>query len=224
MKSTRVMLIHRNRLFVDCLQSVLAVLDGFSVTVLVDSNHGAELAGRCDFLDSDVILLDATSCRPNPQATVERIRSFSNAAIIMVVATLSRQVIQECISANIAGCILEESSLADLTATIRKVSLGESSFPPEFVNEAFALLGSLARNRLIDQVESCDLTARELEVMQLIAWERLSNKQIAARLCVSVYTVKNHIHNIIEKLGVCDRYEAAKFAEKKRWLTLMPSR
>ena len=155
---------------------------------------------------------------------MDRIRDRGKAAIILVLSTLSRETIQECISANIAGCILEESSLTELTAAIRKVSIGESSYPPEFVNEAFALLGSLARNRLIDQVESCDLTARELEVMQLIAWERLSNKQIAARLSVSVYTVKNHIHNIIEKLGVCDRFEAAKMAEKKRWLTLMPSR
>src|SRR5260370_6247620 len=74
------------------------------------------------------------------------------------------------------------------------------------------------------QVVTCDLTAREIEVMQLIAWERLGNRQIARRLNVSVYTVKNHVHNIIEKLGVCDRFEAAQLAQKKQWLSLLPGR
>ena len=53
--------------------------------------------------------------------------------------------------------------------------------------------------------------------MRLIA-EHLSNKQIARRLSVSLYTVKNHVHNIVEKLQVSGRYEAVDLARKRRWL------
>jgi len=224
MPQTRVTLIHRNRLFADCLQSVLSEMNEFSVTCREDGLR--EFDPNCPdrLVDADVILLDSASCNPNAKASVERIQACCSAAIILVVASLDRRVIEDCIAANIAGCILEDSGLDDLTTAIRKVRKGESSFPPEFVNEAFALLGSLARGRLLDQVETCDLTARELEVMQLIAWERLGNKQIARRLSVSVYTVKNHVHNIIEKLGVHDRFEAAQLAQQKRWLSLLPGK
>jgi two-component system nitrate/nitrite response regulator NarL len=224
MPPTRVMLIHRNRLFVDCLQSVLTEMNEFSVSYRDDSLRLFDSQTPGGMVDAEVILLDSAVCQPNPKDSVERIQARCKAPIIMVVASLNRQVIEDCIAASITGCVLEDSSLVDLTAIIRKVRKGETSFPPEFVNEAFALLGSLARSRLIDQVQTCDLTARELEVMQLIAWERLGNKQIARRLNVSVYTIKNHVHNIIEKLGVDDRFEAAQMAQQKRWLSLLPSR
>jgi len=67
------------------------------------------------------------------------------------------------------------------------------------------------------RVERVELTPRELEIVHLIA-ERLSNKEIAKRLCVSLYTVKNHVHNIVEKLQVKNRFEAVEYAHQRRWL------
>jgi DNA-binding NarL/FixJ family response regulator len=66
-------------------------------------------------------------------------------------------------------------------------------------------------------VSAATLTRREIEVVRLIG-EHLSNKQIAKQLSVSLYTVKNHVHNIVDKLKVSGRYEAVDYARKRRWL------
>jgi DNA-binding NarL/FixJ family response regulator len=62
-----------------------------------------------------------------------------------------------------------------------------------------------------------DLTAREIEILNLIS-SHLANKQIAKRLRVSTYTVKNHVHNILEKLRVHSRAEAVDYARQRQWL------
>ena len=69
-----------------------------------------------------------------------------------------------------------------------------------------------------DRSRPSELTPREVEVLRLIE-EHLSNKQIARRLSLSLYTVKNHVHNIVEKLKVCDRHEAVEYAGRRHWLT-----
>ncbi|MEM9292795.1 MAG: response regulator transcription factor [Acidobacteriota bacterium] len=61
------------------------------------------------------------------------------------------------------------------------------------------------------------LTRRELEVLELVS-EGLSNKEIAKRLCISLYTVKNHVHNVLEKLQVTGRYAAVAQAYERQWL------
>jgi DNA-binding NarL/FixJ family response regulator len=56
-----------------------------------------------------------------------------------------------------------------------------------------------------------------VEILQMVA-EGLSNKQIANRLCLSLYTIKNHVHQTLEKLQVQDRWQAVEYAKKKHWL------
>ena len=86
-------------------------------------------------------------------------------------------------------------------------------------NSMFAQLGKLAReSRWSGRIETAKLTARELDVLRLIADDRLSNKQIARKLSLSLYTVKNHVHNILEKLQVENRYEAAEYAYEQHLL------
>ena len=58
---------------------------------------------------------------------------------------------------------------------------------------------------------------KELEVVGLIS-DGLSNKQIARRLCLSLYTVKNHVHNVVEKLQVENRFKAVEYARRRGWL------
>jgi DNA-binding NarL/FixJ family response regulator len=61
------------------------------------------------------------------------------------------------------------------------------------------------------------LTERELEILCLVA-DGLSNKQIARRLCLSLYTVKNHVHNVLQKLQVGDRYQAVAQLREQGWI------
>ncbi len=90
----------------------------------------------------------------------------------------------------------------------------------QVANALFSQLGqSNVDQKWSQHIDNVRLTAREREILELIAWEKLGNKQIARRLSISLYTVKNHIHNIIEKLGVDDRHAAADMATRRMMLS-----
>jgi DNA-binding NarL/FixJ family response regulator len=111
-----------------------------------------------------------------------------------------------------AAYLLMESSLSDLIGTIQAVMNGETVCSPRIASLAFQRMAMLARQISVVQPQSCNgpsLTRRESEVCRLID-DGLSNKEIAVRLHIEVSTVKNHIHNILDKLNVSNRYAAAK--------------
>jgi DNA-binding NarL/FixJ family response regulator len=117
------------------------------------------------------------------------------------------------------GCVREGGSLAELCDAIRRVLGGHSYFSPELADALFAQLNGRGDERWAPFAQGTQLTSREQDVLRLIARENLSNKQIARRLHVSLYTVKNHVHNIIEKLEVSDRHGAAQLAQRKNLIS-----
>lgn len=112
-----------------------------------------------------------------------------------------------CAEAGVSGYVSREASLGDLLATIDRVANGEAVCSPRIVASLFRRVATLAAERPPDSPRTM-LTAREVEIVDLID-EGLSNKEIAARLFIEVATVKNHVHNILEKLQVHRRSEAA---------------
>ena len=95
---------------------------------------------------------------------------------------------------------------------------GEAVVPPALTHLLFARLGELGlERRRRERLEFLDLTPRELEILRLIA-EGMSNQRIAERLYLSVHTVKNHVHNMLERLGLGSRGEAVQYAKKRGWL------
>ena len=224
MESVQQLLVcHRNQLFADCLKHVLEDGDD-AIRVLVRTSYELQSAPLKNGQSPDLAIVDASLGDRCAESLIKTLRSHSVSRIVLILPDTSRQTVHDCVLADVDACLLEESPLDHLMIAVRSVMKGDRWFCPEVFNEAIALHRDLARECLPVQHEHCELTAREIEVMQLIAWERLSNKQIARRLCVSVYTVKNHVHNIIEKLDVTDRYEAAEYSSRKRWLGLVPSR
>ncbi len=98
------------------------------------------------------------------------------------------------------------------------MAAGETFCSQGLVHSILHHMGQKARgHHACDQRPATGLTRRELEIVRLIA-EHLSNKQIARQLSLSLYTVKNHVHNIVDKLHVTGRYEAVDYAREQRWL------
>jgi two-component system, NarL family, nitrate/nitrite response regulator NarL len=115
-----------------------------------------------------------------------------------------------CARAGIAGYVTQDATLHELTQRIREATVGEFRCPPHV---AATLLRNLAVPRFADErhIVAARLTPRELEIVQLI--ERgMSNKEIARHLTIQLATVKNHVHNILEKLAVRDRANAVRAA------------
>jgi two-component system NarL family response regulator len=123
----------------------------------------------------------------------------------------------DCVDAGADGFVLEESSMDDLRRAIDFVMTGQRFYSQPIVESMFDQLTIFCReSRSKSQLANARLTQRELEVLRWIA-DGLSNKQIARKLCVSLYTVKSHVHNILEKLQVSDRYRAVDHAIDNRW-------
>ena len=117
------------------------------------------------------------------------------------------------VEAGAAGYVLKDDSLDDMIETIRAAEEGEVFVSPKIAAAMMERLSDLAQ--MFSDVENsvtddADLTARELEVLELIG-EGLTNQQISERLVIEVGTVKNHVHSILEKLNVSSRGEAAAY-------------
>jgi DNA-binding NarL/FixJ family response regulator len=214
----RLLVFHRNCLFRDCLASFLTKdrrYDAVSTDHL-RSEHVEELLRD----DADALLLDLNL--PERMA-VDICRAVEDgqldARVIILVPDDHRDLV-DCIAAGAHGCVLERSSLNDLEMAIANVLRGETFCSAEIVGTMFA---ELARFRKMpswqagSEPKGRTLTAREQEVLDLLD-KRKSNKQIASELRVSVFTVKNHVHSILEKLNVVSRVEAVEKARRQQRL------
>jgi two-component system nitrate/nitrite response regulator NarL len=122
----------------------------------------------------------------------------------------------EFVKAGGAGFLLKQASLDDFLNTIRKVAQGEKVLPPILTNSLFSQIIDYATSEAKNQFqESINLTKREREIVNLIS-DGLSNKEIAQRLHLATYTIKSHVHNILEKLALNTRLQVAAFAHTQR--------
>ena len=127
--------------------------------------------------------------------------------------TEEKQHVLRYVEAGATGYVLKDDSLEDLIETIRGAQDGKVFVSPQIAAAIMERLSGLAR--IFSDVENnitntTDLTARELEVLKLIS-EGRTNQQIAEQLVIEIGTVKNHVHNILDKLNVSSRREAAAY-------------
>jgi DNA-binding NarL/FixJ family response regulator len=124
--------------------------------------------------------------------------------------------IVEFVKAGGSGFILKNAPLNDWIATIKAVAAGEKVLPPILTQSLFTQIVDLAiKNGKDIPTDSVQFTRREREVVNLIA-EGQSNKEIAESLHIATYTVKSHVHNILEKLTLSTRLQIAAFAINER--------
>lgn len=171
----------------------------------------------------DVLILDSRiSLLIGMKLAEESKKANCLCRLLLLSSTKLGSTFLEIASLGADGCVAEESPLNELQQAIHDVYCGKSFCSPQIANEMFAQMGRRdSQHAWSRHLEKVRLTPREREVLELIALERLGNKQIARRMSISLYTVKNHVHNIIEKLGAEDRYEAAEMAKNSRLLAVV---
>jgi DNA-binding NarL/FixJ family response regulator len=190
------------RLYREGLAVALGAESGLDVAGTASTAEEALAVARD--LRPDVALVDV-SMRDGLAA----IQAISREEIPVVALAVPQQEpdVLACVEAGAAGYVTREATVADLVAAIESVAQGESLCSPRMVALVLRRLASLAADGRRDEPVA-RLTSRELEIVELID-VGLSNKEIAARLSIGVSTVKNHVHNILEKLSVRRRAEAA---------------
>ena len=133
-------------------------------------------------------------------------RKLAGRVRVLAIAVPSREDdVITCAETGVAGFLTTEASLDELAAALVSVSRGEALCSPWTAGVLLRRVAALARARP-RPAGSAPLTARELEVVDLLD-RGFSNKQIAQRLCIELPTVKNHVHHILDKLGVNRRGE-----------------
>jgi DNA-binding NarL/FixJ family response regulator len=220
MAGARICVCHRARLVGECAARALGLLPNCSACWLEPAKI---VCGEREWLEDafDLLLLDAETPRGELTAVVSQMRSrYPDGKLLFLVPERMAGDLITLTQLGSQGCVRENGSLDDLWAAIQQVLTGQPYFPAEFANALFLQLNGCDAGEPWGRfLQGAQLTSREQDVLRLIAWENLSNKQIARRLHVSLYTVKNHVHNIIDKLDVNDRHGAAQLAQRRNLIS-----
>ena len=208
---TRVLVVGEIRLYRDGLADMLRAEPAIEV---VATAAGADEAVRAmRELAPDVVLLDMAI--PDNmwlvRALVEAVPGTR--VVALAVPEIEREVLA-CAEAGVAGYVTRDGSIEDVVAAVESAARGEVVVSPRMAATLFQRVATLALERSPVNIES-RLTTRELEILDLID-QGLSNKEIARRLTIELSTVKNHVHNILDKLNVTRRAEAAARARAER--------
>ena len=137
----------------------------------------------------------------------------SSTKVLALGLTEEKQRVLRYVEAGATGYVLKDDSLEDLIETVRAAQDGKVFVSPQIAAALIERLSDLAHmfSGIENSVsDTADLTSRELEVLKLIG-EGLTNQRIAEQLVIEVGTVKNHVHNILDKLNVSSRGEAAAY-------------
>ena len=211
-RATRVLIVDDHDLFRTGLRALLED-EGFEVT---DASGGPEGARRARGFEPDVVVMDMNMPEMNGvEATPLVLEAAPAASVLMLTIATDDERVLGAVRAGASGYLLKDAPLEEIAAGVSAAAAGHSAISPRV---AGALLHSVrstvpARETALEAPALPDLSARELDVLELLA-EGFDNTGIAARLYLSPSTVKNHVSKLFEKLEVSNRVQAAMFAQR----------
>ncbi|SNY78703.1 DNA-binding response regulator, NarL/FixJ family, contains REC and HTH domains [Nocardia amikacinitolerans] len=202
----RIVIVSPIRLYRDGLAAVLLALDDVGdVRACERSLDGIDSARR---MDADVVLLDMSAVTSTAAARLFT-RELPGVSVVALALPETEQSVVACAEAGIVGYVPREGTLDDLIAAVRHTVIGETLCPPMIAGGLMRRVATLAGDQRPHRARF-RLTAREREIADQIALG-LSNRAIADRLGIELCTVKNHVHNILDKLGAMQRADVARF-------------
>jgi two-component system, NarL family, response regulator LiaR len=177
--------------------------------VVGEADNGADAVEKAETLKPDVILMDLMMPQMDGIEATRRITAQRPEARILVLTSFAADdKVFPAVKAGALGYLLKDSTPERLLEAIRQVYRGEPSLEPSIARK---VLLELAQPGGAGQQTVDPLTERELEVLRLIA-QGMSNKEIAAKIFVAEWTVRSHVSNILGKLHLASRTQAALYA------------
>lgn len=174
-----------------------------------EAADGGEAVQLCAQVNPDVVLMDLIMPGMDGATATRTIRQqFPEVQVLALTSFKEEELVQNVLQAGAIGYLLKDVSADELAEAIRAAHAGRATLAPE---AAQALVHAAAQ----PPAPGYDLTERERAVLALLV-EGLNNRQIAERLYVSPSTIKSHVSNILSKLGVTSRTEAAALALRHR--------
>jgi DNA-binding NarL/FixJ family response regulator len=204
----RLLLVDDQALFREGLRTLLSVQPEFEV--VGEASNGEEALRLAATLHPQVILMDVRMPILDGVAATRKLRAAHSEMRVIVLTTFDDdEYVFDALRAGAAGYLLKDVASPKLFEAIRVAARGESFLQPSVAAKVVAEFSRLAnQSPARPQAPLEPLSEREVEILRLIGGG-LSNREIASQLILAEGTVKNHITNILNKLGVADRTQAA---------------
>lgn len=198
-------------------KGVLALLSTRpGIEVVGEAANGAEAVEKAAELKPDVILMDLVMPEMDGIEATRRITAQQpNARILVVTSFAADDKVFPAIKAGALGYLLKDSGPEELVRAISQVAKGESSLEPSIARKLLMEINRPQKAPLTTD----PLTEREIDVLRLLA-QGMSNREIAEQLVITERTVCTHVSNILDKLHLASRTQAALFALKEGLATL----
>jgi NarL family two-component system response regulator LiaR len=209
LKKIRLFIIEDNRLLREGISALLKKEPDMSVLAAIDERD-LDIKFIAD-KKPDIILVDLGLSQYNSLDLVIKIKTdFPKIKIIVMDLLPIHEDILKFIEAGVSGFLIKDATFAEFTRTIRLVMNGDNVLPNKLTESLFSQIINIAESEpaTVKVVDSVKMTNREREIVNLISQGR-SNKEIAFQLKISIFTVKSHVHNILEKMALNTRLKIA---------------
>ncbi|MET9709133.1 response regulator [Nocardiopsis alba] len=214
----RVLVVDDHALFRRGLVSVLD--DEDDIDVVNEAGDGDEAVRLATELRPDVVLMDVMMPGSTGIEACPRIRAaVPEVKFVMLTMSEDESDLFEALKAGATGYLLKEIAVTDISRAVRTIARGRSFIEPSMATKLIAEFAELAKQDSSPPARSelPQLTPRETEVLKLLA-RSMNNREIGERLFITENTVKNHVRNILEKLQVHSRTEAAIYAVRAQYV------
>lgn len=185
------------------------------IEVAAEASNGIEAVEMARITQPDIVLLDLVMPGIDGiQATSRILESSPRSRVIILTSFGEEEKVLPAIRAGAQGYLLKDIPPDELVQAVREVHLGKVQLHPEVAKKLMAAVAAQEEPASTPAPSEDGLTAREQEVLGLIA-DGMNNREIAARLVISEKTVKTHVSSILNKLHLDDRTQAAIYALRR---------
>lgn len=197
-----------------------AALDGAGFEVCGEAGDAETAVSLAEFEQPDLVVLDILMPGVSGLEAVEKILAASPASsVVMLTGSESEEDLLACIKAGARGYLVKDVPFADLAHDLHQVAAGGAAITPMMTGKLLDILNQLLRHQDFMAPRKPALTGREVEVLGHVA-SGMTSKQIGHVLFISENTVKNHVRNILDKLGLHSRNEAVLYAVRENLIEL----
>lgn len=220
MEKTTVLLVDDHTLFRQGLASLISAHE--DIEVVGEAANGQEALDKARELVPDLVLMDIKMPHMDGLEATRLIKDeLPHTRIVMLTVSEDDQDLFEAVRCGAEGYLLKTLRAEDLFELLKSVFRGEAPMSPAMARKLLSEFARLRHRDVPATTPKNDLTPREREVLQLLS-EGAMDKEIAARLNISQRTVKNHVHNILEKLQLQNRVQAAAYAFREGIISSTP--
>ena len=215
MPKIRILLIEDNRILREGITSMINGHGDVTVVAVSDGRDDTLLKART--VKPHVVLMDLGLGSRNSLDVVQSLKKdFPDIKIIGMGLVAAQSDMMEFVQAGADGFILKNAAVEDVIKTVRTVAGGATVLPSTMATSLFSQVAEHAVSKGKRNLKNAvRMTQREKEIIALIV-EGMSNKQIAATLNIATFTVKSHVHNILEKLALHSRLQIAQHSSNEK--------